>query len=254
MPLNGGGTASRVPGTSAAPNQTIKSADYNAEMDDVYNILNTARPIAYGGTGSDTEIGAANSLKVPSFGAAQSLTTDQKHQVLSNIGSAWEIVTGSGDFSSVASVSFTNLSAYRNLRITLFVSPSVNATTINIRTSSNNGSSYDSGSSDYTYQQMLAVDTSSFPGTFTASSLLVSGSGILSGSHATVEVLLTNFNASGTPSRMLSRGYGANGSAVTFVAVVGGQRSSTTARNAFQIFPGSGGTFTGSILVEGARQ
>lgn len=52
MPLNGGGTASRVPGTTAVPNQTIKSADYNAELDDVYNILNTARPIAYGGTGA----------------------------------------------------------------------------------------------------------------------------------------------------------------------------------------------------------
>lgn len=54
MPLNGGGTASRVPGTTAVPNTTIKSADYNAEMDDLYNILNTVRPVAYGGTGEDT--------------------------------------------------------------------------------------------------------------------------------------------------------------------------------------------------------
>lgn len=86
MPLNGGGTASRVPGTTAVPNTTISSSNYNSELDDVYNILNTARPIAYGGTGATTADGAATSLGVVRFGGAQSLTEPEKEQARDNIG------------------------------------------------------------------------------------------------------------------------------------------------------------------------
>jgi len=40
---------------------------------------------------------------------------------------------------------------------------------------------------------------------------------------------------------------------VTAIATVGGYRNQSTARNAFRIFPNSGGTLSGIIRVEGIR-
>lgn len=60
--MNGSGTASRVPGTTAIPNSTIKSAEYNASTDDIYAIFNTPRPIAYGGTNASTAADARTNL------------------------------------------------------------------------------------------------------------------------------------------------------------------------------------------------
>lgn len=56
MPLNGAGTYSAPAGTTATPDTTILSAAYNALVDDLTTVLNTARPIAYGGTGGTSVI------------------------------------------------------------------------------------------------------------------------------------------------------------------------------------------------------
>jgi len=62
MPLNGGGTASKPANTTAIAGQTIESAKFNAVIDDVYQIFNTERPVAYGGTGANTAAGARAAL------------------------------------------------------------------------------------------------------------------------------------------------------------------------------------------------
>lgn len=46
MPIDGSGIASKPAGTTASPNTTIASADYNATVDDIYNIFNTADALA----------------------------------------------------------------------------------------------------------------------------------------------------------------------------------------------------------------
>jgi hypothetical protein len=56
MPLNGSGTASKPSGTTAVSNTTIESSKFNSVIDDIYSIFNTARPIAYGGTGGTSQI------------------------------------------------------------------------------------------------------------------------------------------------------------------------------------------------------
>lgn len=62
MPLDGGGTASKPAGTTAVAGTTIESSKFNSVIDDIYAILNTARPIAYGGTGSGSASGARTAL------------------------------------------------------------------------------------------------------------------------------------------------------------------------------------------------
>ncbi|WDR03616.1 hypothetical protein PSQ19_05980 [Devosia algicola] len=52
MPRDGSGVASPPAGTTATPNTTILSANYNAWVADVTAIFNTAWPVSLGGTGT----------------------------------------------------------------------------------------------------------------------------------------------------------------------------------------------------------
>lgn len=54
MPLNGSDVASRVPGKAAVANTTILSDNYNAEILDIYGILNTVRTVPSGHTGASS--------------------------------------------------------------------------------------------------------------------------------------------------------------------------------------------------------
>ena len=62
MPLNGAGTASKPANTTAIAGATIESAKFNSVIDDIYQIFNTARPVAYGGTGAATAADARTNL------------------------------------------------------------------------------------------------------------------------------------------------------------------------------------------------
>lgn len=64
MPRNGSGVYSKAAGTTAAPNTTIESAKYNAQVDDMVDDLNAARPITAGGTGATSASAARTGLEV----------------------------------------------------------------------------------------------------------------------------------------------------------------------------------------------
>jgi hypothetical protein len=66
MPRSGGsGAVSWPAGTTAVTGATIESAKFNAFTDDLKSILNSAQPIAYGGTGATSASGARTALDVP---------------------------------------------------------------------------------------------------------------------------------------------------------------------------------------------
>lgn len=85
MPLNGGGTASKPPGTTFVPNTTIQSSPVNSVIDDIYAIFNTPRPIAYGGTNGIDIASAQANLNLVGYNA-QTLTAAQQAQARVNIG------------------------------------------------------------------------------------------------------------------------------------------------------------------------
>ena len=62
MPLDGGGTASKPAGTTAVAGATIESSKFNSVIDDLYAILNAARPVVYGGTGATSASAARTAL------------------------------------------------------------------------------------------------------------------------------------------------------------------------------------------------
>lgn len=76
MPLGGGGTATKPAGTTAAASTTIESAKFNSVIDDIYSILNTARPIAYGGTGAATAVAAYDALNTRGTAVASGSTVN----------------------------------------------------------------------------------------------------------------------------------------------------------------------------------
>lgn len=96
--------------------------------------------------------------------------------------------------SSSATINFTTLSTdYRNFKIVFdSVVPATDGAQLYIRTSSNGGSSYDSGASDYQYVRHLAVTTSSSAFAATTTHIVATGSGVGSstGEAANGEVIL----------------------------------------------------------------
>lgn len=62
MPRDGSGIYSKAAGTTAVSGQTIESAKYNSQVDDMVADLNAARPITAGGTGATTAAGAQTNL------------------------------------------------------------------------------------------------------------------------------------------------------------------------------------------------
>lgn len=65
-----------LPGTYGSPNTTVKSAPYNAQVDDFVAEMNSARPIEYGGTAAGTAVGGADSLSTNGANIASAATTD----------------------------------------------------------------------------------------------------------------------------------------------------------------------------------
>lgn len=73
MPRNVNGQYSKAAGTTAEPNTTITSAQFNSTVDDIVDDLNAARPITAGGTGATSEENARTNLDVAQ---KQSAVTD----------------------------------------------------------------------------------------------------------------------------------------------------------------------------------
>lgn len=62
MPLSGGGIYTLPTNTLAVPDTTIESAKYNAFLNDLVSVMNTARPVSMGGTGATSAGGALTNL------------------------------------------------------------------------------------------------------------------------------------------------------------------------------------------------
>ena len=153
-----------------------------------------------------------------------------------------------GSASGAASWTATNLSAYRKLRITGTLVPSVNSA-LGVRTSTNNGTSYDSGASDYITQVLGIQGAASSASQTTASSLSLTGTSDGSTVSA-ISITITNFNQA-TTCQMMTQLTGIL-TGTPYNELNAGIRNNTTARNAIQIFPTSG-TLTYEITLEGIR-
>ena len=166
-----------------------------------------------------------------------------------NLGAGWELIEDVS-FTAVSAYAKTNLGAYEFLRGTLVYSNSVNSQ-LGLRTSTNNGSTYDSGASDYSFQHISGIGTSLTGGNAIGSAIYIANM-MIAGNQNVLSFTMFNFNKA-VAFRIIGEAYGADAAAIPNRMSSGGNRSSSVARNAFQLFPAAGGTISGHLILEGIR-
>lgn len=166
---------------------------------------------------------------------------------------AWEIAGATTDLSGLSTASWTDLGNYRDLRLRIFGTPSGTTGNIFFRVSSNNGSSYDSGATDYAHAFINAESTT-----------IAAVAGVTA---AQFNLMNVNFDAQpfefnitfsewnkAVVTLIDSKGFGFNATgAVQRNTNAFGRRVASTAFNALQLGI-SAGTFTrGMAIIEGIR-
>lgn len=157
-------------------------------------------------------------------------------------------------FSSDTDWSITGLSAYRDLLILLRAIPATDGVAFYLRTSTNNGSSYDSAGGSYTYQRVYGFgSTVASDGTSTnAFDIGVTGSIGNSSEGVWCVIHIQNFNKTDLLGVNAQTMY-YNTSGAQGLGHVIGTRNTTTARNALQVFFSSGNIASGYGAIFGVR-
>jgi len=189
MPRNGAGVYSLPAGYAATSNATATASQHNDPLEDIEADANAARPISAGGTGATSASAARTALVVPGKSASETIDGDWTvsgdwtisgdpaftgSPDFSGVGNAATIRSDLGvqaaadrlnataldflataDASSDAAVEFTQLddTKYDAYEIVLNnVIPATDDVHLYIRTSTDGGSSYDSGASAYGWE------------------------------------------------------------------------------------------------------
>lgn len=167
----------------------------------------------------------------------------------------WELI-GTATPSGVSSVDFTGLSAYRMLRLTGRIAPATDDVIAYLTTSTNNGSSFDSGASDYpslrtsfSAPNAASITAAALPG------MALSITGVGNGGNELLNIdsaVLFDFNKSAICDYSFCTNYfNASGNAIRSITT--GRRASTTARDAIRVAFTSGNISTGFLILEGVR-
>jgi hypothetical protein len=164
-----------------------------------------------------------------------------------------QLVT-SATASTTAVIDFTNLNLtlynYRVVLENLVVSGDTSA--IWLRTSTDNGSAFDSGGTDYGNGYVLgSAALGAAAGGAQGAEIIISGTNVMrnaAGRGAVAEIFITKANASSRP--MFKATFTAESTSnEPFVALTGGWRSSNDAINAIRLLPSAGTFSTGNVRL-----
>ncbi|WHO77459.1 hypothetical protein [Rhizobium leguminosarum] len=164
--------------------------------------------------------------------------------------SSWETIRNDILTGTSSSYAVTDLGAFRKLRISGFLYSTVSAF-IALRTSANNGSSYDSGASDYLSQYLTVQGTNLSGIQQVNSAFAIANLAVQPSADAALDfaIEIEKFNK---PNNCSFRAIVNASNGAEFQNITTGKRAGASARNAFQIFS-SAGNLSGYVLVEGVR-
>ncbi len=169
---------------------------------------------------------------------------------LVTLGASWQKIH-EGTISSAASFTQTGLSAYRRLRVSGSFVPVTDSIDLNIQVSTDNGSSYDTGS-NYRIASTIAYYSGTFNYNATAIGFIVGGlQDNAAGDGVSFAAELFDFNQARKCRALITAGGLRGDNASEHAFATSGTHTGTTARDALRLIFSSGNISTGHILVEG---
>lgn len=241
-----------VPETEAVSSALVEKLDKNganAGNDAAKSALLAAIGVDTSGAAGDLFYRNAAGLLVPlAKGTAGQKIRQHPTEDRPQWESGFETIS-SGSFSAATVVDFTNLSAFRQLRLHLSAFNSEESN-VYLRTSTDNGANFAAGTSDYSFWLMQhSTIFSSDAGE--ASGILLNYNAIGANVSYVARIDIFDFNITEFM-RTLGHVFYSTETPATAILLTNGRTATTTTRNAFRIVP-STGTITGSYLLEGRR-
>lgn len=180
-------------------------------------------------------------------GNTRTITVPDRDVTLSG-SQSWELITTHVFASDASPFTVTDLSPFKSLRVHGFMRPGTDAVAFSMRTSNDNGSSYDSGASDYSYDIGAGEVTNS-------AMVVATNIGNQGSEGLNFDLTFTMFNTGIGRTMVVGIGsYRTSVAGAPFTRVVfTGTRNSTTAQNALQFYASSGTMAAGYITIEGIR-
>jgi hypothetical protein len=166
-----------------------------------------------------------------------------------------EDVIYSGAVSSTSAFALNNLSGYRTVNVRGRFRPVNDSVLLLLRTSTDNGSNYDTGASDYAYQLLrgtgstVSVDTDE---DYLAVLISPTSVGNTSNEGVFFDFTMSEFNQA-QEMYLTGTAHMKDASANMMTATIGGRRNQATARDAFTLFFASGNIDVAHITVTGVR-
>ena len=202
----------------------------------------TGRPAA-----AEMVAGSANLTVTNAAGSSTVATVTQANN--------W-VKISSSTASSSASISFTGLSStYRVYRIEITdAAPATDGVALYMRTSTDNGTSYDSGVSDYQWSLLVTDTSGNSPKVDTAdSSIELTDTDLGNGTNETccVDINLYDPSTAKYTKATWTSTYASSSSAARRSITGGGYRQSTTAVDAIQFLMSSGNISSGTFSLYG---
>jgi hypothetical protein len=170
--------------------------------------------------------------------------------------SPWELITSIQIPSSTASITWTGLSSFRRLKFEAMVRPATDGVATSLRTSTNNGSSYDSGATDYLNYYLFSSNGGAASVTVSNSDRMdqaITAIGNVSGSEGIAyNMEIFEFNQA-KHCYVYGMTYLVGVAPTNNVGIWGGRRNQSTARDALEFKFTSGNIADGWVALHGIR-
>lgn len=205
---------------------------------------------------SGTSAQHTTNWSIPNTAASRTITLQDLDGTMAYLADRGMVLLQSQTVSSpVASVVFTNMTGYTNYLV-LFsnYTPATNATGLNMQMSINNGSSFISAAASYRSQNFITFGASTAAATSTGTFLSLSSNHNNTAGTACAGSIFINNPGGGFFTTVNYNSFYITGAVSTANYLTGGQCVGTTsAVNAFAIFPSSGNISSGNFQLYGIR-